>query len=390
MPKYADFAQRTTQISGSVFEKFRHKMREQGENMVGLHIGDCYAPPPYHLPLDADFIAAHQGFNRYTDTFGIAPLREALADKLQQDNKLPVSGANVMMTCGACNALSISTQAIVDPGEDVMLLSPFWPFFRGMVRLAGGNAVEIPFYTRLYEEPDLDIEGYLGQHLTSKTVAVYVNTPNNPSGKVLSREQLQQIADFARRHRLWVISDEAYDGMTFDRLEHLSIASFPGMFERTLSIFTFSKVYMFSGLRLGYVATGEETLRTLNKMMVHQLYGPPTVAQQMMVEPVRSRSKWSGNFVRHAWEIRDMFLDKLAFSPPVPEGTYYFFFPVTGYLNGRDYWEVVDACLDAGVAVAPGEDFGRDYADWIRICFTGEPPERSARAIDRLNKIFAA
>jgi aspartate/methionine/tyrosine aminotransferase len=363
-------------------------MAQQGDRMVGLHIGDCYAPPPYHLPIDPDFAAKNEGFNRYTDTFGVAPLREVLAEKVHDDNELPAKPSNIMMTCGACNALSISMQALVDPGDDVMLLSPFWPFFRGMVRLAGGSPIEVPFYTLLYDAPDMNIDAYLEEHLTPRTVAIYVNTPNNPSGKVLTREQIQQVADFASRHKLWVISDEAYDGMTYDELVHLSIGSFPGMFDQTLSIFTFSKVYMFSGLRLGYVVTAEETLRTLNKMMVHQLYGPPTIAQQIMVEPVKSRGKWSGNFVQHAWELRDMFVNNLQITPQVPEGTYYFFFPITEYLDGRSYWDVVDECFDAGVAVAPGEDFGKDYSEWIRVCFTGEAPDRSRPAIERLNRVF--
>jgi aspartate/methionine/tyrosine aminotransferase len=388
MPRYPNFADRTAQVTGSVFEKFRGKMSEQGTNMVGLHIGDCYAPPPYHLPIDSDFIGAHEGFNRYTDTFGIAPLREALAEKAHADNQLSATADNVMMTCGACNALSVSMQSLINPGEDVLLLSPFWPFFRGMVKLAGGNASEVPFYTLLYDEPDMDIGDYLEKHITPKTVAIYVNTPNNPSGKVLTREHLQQLADFARRHKLWIISDEAYDGMTFDGRVHLSIASLAGMFDQTLSIFTFSKVYMFSGLRLGYVVARNDTLRVLNKMMVHQLYGPATIAQMMMIEPVRSRAKWSGNFVHHAWELRDMFLKNLKISPPVPEGTYYFFFDATEHLNGRTYLDVVNQCLDAGVAVAPGEDFGKDFGNWIRVCFTGEPPERREIAIERLNQIF--
>lgn len=375
-------------MTGSVFETFRGKMKEQGSRLVGLHIGDSYAAPPYKLPLDSRFIDAHPGFNRYTDTFGVLPLRQALAEKLQTENGIDAKPDTIMMTVGACNALSISMQGLVDPGEDVLLLSPYWPFFRGMVRLAGGNVIEVPLYTRLYDEPDMDIRGHLESRLTPKTVAVYANTPNNPSGKVLSRAQLEQIADFARAHDLWLISDEAYDGMTFDGHVHVSIASFPGMFERTLTVFTFSKVYMFSGLRLGYVVATETVLKAINKIMVHQLYSPPTVTQLMMVEPVKTRSQWSAQFVRHFRDLRDMFIEKLEISPQVPEGTYFFFLPITEYLNGRNYWDVFHACLDAGVAVSPGEDFGKDYPDWIRLCFTGEPPERSEIAIGRLNAVF--
>jgi aspartate/methionine/tyrosine aminotransferase len=132
----------------------------------------------------------------------------------------------------------------------------------------------------------------------------------------------------------------------------------------------------------------EDVLRTINKIMVHQLYSPPTVTQMMMVEPVKTRSSWNAKFVRHFCDIRDMFVENLKISPRVPEGTYYFFLPITEYLRGRHYGDVINACLDAGVAVAPGEDFGKDYAEWIRLCFTGEPPERGEIAIRRLNEIL--
>lgn len=389
MPKFSGFAERTKQISGSVFEKFRPKMEARGSDIVGLHIGDSYAAPPYELPVDKAFLESHPGFNRYCDTFGIRPLREALAAKAREDNGLEVNPGNVMTTAGACNALSVGMQALVDPGEDVLLLGPYWPFFRGMVRLAGGREVEVPFYTRLYEEPDLDVTALLENHLTAETVAIYVNTPNNPSGKVLSLSQLEGVAEFARRHELWVISDEAYDGMTFDGLEHHSIARLPGMFARTLSVFTFSKVYMFSGLRLGYVVASEGVLENINKVMVHQLYGPSTISQQMMVEPVKSRARWARKYVEHFQELRDMFVENLRISARVPEGTYYLFFPVEEYLDGRDYWELIDQCLDAGVSVAPGEDFGADYSRYLRICFAGEPPDRLKVAVERLNSIFS-
>ncbi|MEE9270672.1 MAG: pyridoxal phosphate-dependent aminotransferase [Candidatus Krumholzibacteria bacterium] len=388
MPRFPEFAERTQLITGSVFEKFRAKMQEQGENLVRLHIGDSYIPPPYEMPVDAGFLKEHPGFNRYCDTFGIAPLREVLAEKVKTDNALDATPSRIMMTAGACNALSVSMQALLNPGDEVLVLSPYWPFFRGMVRVVGGTAVEIPFYTPLYDDPGLHIKAHLEPHLTPRTVALYLNTPNNPSGKVLSKRQLQQVADFVREHDLWLVSDEAYDGMVYDEHEHFSIGALPGMFERTLSIFTFSKVYMFSGLRLGYVVAPETVLRNLNKIMVHQLYGPSTLSQQMMVSAVETRSQWSAAFVDHSRELRDMFIQGLEISPQVPEGTYFLFFPIKDYLDGRDYWEVIDACLGNGVSVAPGEDFGKDFGDYIRICFTGEAPDRLELAVRRLNEIF--
>lgn len=388
MPKFPEFAERTTYVQGSVFEKFRPKMRRMGENLVKLHIGDTYLPPPYSIPIDEEFIRNNEGFNRYCDTFGIYPLRQALSEKVNSDNQLSANPDQILMTCGATNALNTSVQALINPGEDVMILTPTWPFFKGMVTIAGGNVIEVPLYVRLYQEPELDILDYLESFTTPKTAAIYLNTPNNPSGKVLSLSQLRQIADFAQKHRLWIISDEAYDGMTYDNHDHISVGSLPEMHSQTISIFTFSKVFMFSGLRLGYIVTGETTIKNLNKMMVHQLYSPATISQQMLIEPVKSRIKWRDAFVRHCHELRNMFITNLQICPQVPEGSYYLFFSIKDHLNGRDYWEAIDECLEKGVSVAPGNDFGEDFSDYIRICFAGENPARLEIAIDRLNEVF--
>jgi aspartate/methionine/tyrosine aminotransferase len=390
MPKFPEFAERTKNVGGSVFEKFRPKMQQRGSNLVKLHIGDTYLTPPYSIPIDKNFLNNNEGFNRYCDTFGIYSLREALSVKVNTDNQLLADPDQILMTCGATNALNTAVQTLVNPGEDVIVLTPTWPFFKGMVTIAGGNVIEVPLYVRLYREPELDISGYIESLSTTKTVAIYLNTPNNPSGKVLNRNQLRQVADFAQKNRLWIISDEAYDGMTYDNHDHVSIGSLSGMYNRTISIFTFSKVFMFSGLRLGYIVTDATTIKNLNKMMVHQLYSPATISQQMMVEPVKNRAEWRDQFVRHCRELRDLFTANLKISPQVPEGSYYLFFSTTEHLNGREYWEVIDECLGKGVSIAPGDDFGEDFHDYVRICFTGEKPERLEIAIDRLNEIFPA
>ncbi len=387
MPRFPRFAERSERITGSVYEKFRARMAAAGDDLVGLHIGDAYAPPPYPLPLEAAFLRANAGFHRYCDTFGVTELRDALVAKVNEDNAIPASLDNVLVTAGATNALSATVAALIDEGDDVMMLSPYWPFFRGMVRAAGGTVIEVPFYTRLYSDPD--VSAMLDAHLTPKTVALYLNSPNNPSGKVLSRAQLEAIGRFVRLHDLWLISDEAYDGMTFDGRSHISPATLIGTFERTVSVFTFSKVFMFAGLRLGYAVAEASVVRAINKTMVHQLYSPSTIAQQMMIEPVRSRGKWSKRFVKECESIRDRVAQALRVDAPNPEGAYYFFFPITGYLRGREYSEVIEELLDAGVSVAPGEDFGADFASWVRICFAGEAPERVLLGVERLNRVLA-
>ncbi|MFQ5638612.1 MAG: pyridoxal phosphate-dependent aminotransferase [bacterium] len=388
MPKFPNFSARVAQIGGSVFEKFAAKIAAQGENLIKLHIGDTYLPPKFHLPIAEATRQRHRDFNRYCNTFGVKPLRDVLADKLNTDNHLPIGSQNILVTAGATNALSATVMSLVAPGEEVLLLSPFWPLFIGMVKVADGAPVEAPFYTELYENPDLDIAGYLEQFVTLKTVALYLNSPNNPSGKVLTRGQLEQIAEFARSHHLWVISDEAYDGLTFPGHPHISIASLPGLLEQTVSVFTFSKSFMFAGLRLGYLAGEDTVVKNINKIMVHQIYGASTIAQYMMVEPVQTRDQWLHEVQQHYLDLRDLFVEKLQIDFYTPEGAYFIFFPTEKYLSGCNYEQLVEACLDSGVSIAPGDAFGKDFTSWIRLCFTGESPQRLETGIERLNRIF--
>ncbi len=388
MPRFPDVAERVEPLQGSVFEKFRKQMKAQGENLVRLHIGDTYLHPAYPLPIETAFVNRYPTFNRYCHTFGVERLRGVLLTKLQEDNQLPVTLHHLLVTGGATNALSIAVHALVNPGEAVLVLTPAWPFFFGMVKMIGATVIEVPFYTKLFEQPDLDIEAYLSQFITPQTVALYVNTPNNPSGKVLTREHMQQIGEFARRHRLWILSDEAYDGLTFDSRPHISIGSLPGLFDQTVSIFTFSKIFMFAGLRLGYLAANPDAVKAFNRILVHQLYSPSTLAQYLMIEPVQTRHQWMPGVRNHYQELRDLFRKHLSIAFPIPEGTYFIFFSLAPYLKGRDYRQVFHQLLENGVSAAPGQDFGRHFRHYVRICFTGEPPDRLAAAIDRFNRLI--
>ncbi len=388
MPRYPHVADRTRVLQGSVFEKYRARMQAQGDQLVRLHIGDTYLQPTYPLPLVDSFREEFPLFNRYCNTYGVARLRKMLAHKLREDNSLPVNENHILVTSGATNALSVAVHGLVNPGESVLTLTPCWPFFMGMVKMAGGEVLELPFYDRLQQGQVTSITEYLESALQPHTVAIYLNTPNNPSGVVLTEEQLREIAAFARRHHLWIISDEAYDGLTFDSHRHISIASLDDLFDQTISIFTFSKIFMFAGLRLGYLAASSPVVTELNKILVHQLYSPSTMAEYMMLEPVQTRHQWMPRVRQHYQTMRDQLIAHLKFEVPVPAGTYFLFFSLQPFLQNRTYQEVFEALLTNGVSVAPGSDFGYHYADFIRICFTGEPPERLQLAAERINRVL--
>jgi aspartate aminotransferase len=388
MPRFPEFAQRVQRIQPSVFEKFRSRIKEKKGFLLHLHIGDTYLSPDYHLPIDLEFLKSHPYFNRYCNTFGVDSFRRMLVRKLNDDNGFDVEVDNVLATSGATNALSASVLSLLNPGEEILVFTPCWPFFPGMVELADARVIQVPFYLKLYQEPDLNISDYLEKFLTFSTSALYLNTPNNPSGKVLNLSQLRQVAEFARNHQLWIISDEAYDGLVFDQNQQHCIATLPGMFEQTLSVFTFSKSFMFAGLRLGYVTGSETAIKEINKTMVHQLYSPSALSQYMMIEPLKLRHSLIPRLRDHYQELRDRFVRQLEIPVQPPEGTYFLFFSIREYLSGRSYWQVIDELFEAGVAVATGEEFGKDFGDYIRICFTGEKPERIQLAIEKINRVL--
>lgn len=157
MPKFPNYAQRTTFITGSVFEKYGPKMQQMGRKLVKLHIGDTCLAPQYQIPIESAFIENNDGFNQYCNTFGFHPPRETLSEKVKTDNLLNAQPNQIMVTFGAINALNTSVQSLIDPDDDVLLLTPFWPFFKGMVKVAGGNGIEVPFYLNLYQQSKLNI-----------------------------------------------------------------------------------------------------------------------------------------------------------------------------------------------------------------------------------------
>jgi aspartate/methionine/tyrosine aminotransferase len=241
---------------------------------------------------------------------------------------------------------------------------------------------------KLYEDPEMDVIEHLNQYISDNTVAIYLNTPNNPSGKVLNQHQLVQVANFAKKHKLWIISDEAYDGLTFDGHVHCSIATLPDMFKQTITVFTFSKIFMFAGLRLGYAVGDEEIIVNLNKILVHQIYSSTIITQQMMIEPVKTRHQWMAKVQRHYQMLRDQFVSQSGLSLTKPEATYFVFFSIKKILNGRSYDDIINRCFDEGVSIAPGIDFGKDFGLYIRVCFTGESPERLEKGTNRLRRVL--
>ena len=203
--------------------------------------------------------AIDENRSHYVQTTGVPRLLELLADKLRNQNGIPIGSPDeILVTTGGIHGLFILCQALLEPGDEVIVPDPEWPPAAGNIRLAHGVPVPCPLHESLGWRYDLD---ELASKITPKTRAIYVNSPGNPTGGVLTRDDIEAIAALAERHGIWIISDEAYEDVVFDGAEHVSAASLPGMYDRTISFYTFSKTYAMTGLRLGYVAAKDATLR---------------------------------------------------------------------------------------------------------------------------------
>ena len=202
--------------------------------------------------------AVHDNRTHYVQTTGIPPLLALLTSKMRDRNRLPIdNGDDVMVASGGIHGIFAVCQALLEPGDEVLLPDPCWPPAAGIIQYSQAVPVGYPLHESLGWRPDID---EMRRLITPKTRAIYVNSPSNPTGGVLTRHDVERIADLARERDLWVISDEAYEDVVFDG-EHVSIASLPGMYAKTIPVYTFSKTYAMTGLRLAYLAVADTPLR---------------------------------------------------------------------------------------------------------------------------------
>jgi aspartate aminotransferase len=339
--------------------------------------------------------------SHYLQTTGLPALLELLTDKLRKQNGIPVGSPDeVMVTTGGIHSVFIACQALLEPGDEVIVPDPEWPPCMGNIRAAHGVPVPCALRASLDWRYDLD---ELASKITPKTRAIYVNSPHNPTGGVLARADAQAIADLAAKHGLWIVSDEAYEDVVFDA-QHVSPASLPGMYDRTISIYTFSKTYAMTGLRLGYVATKDATLRDRMKKAlfytasnvasvvqyggVGALEGPQTRVAEFRDELKARRDLFYRGIREHATEV---------FSGDPPKGAFYAFLrinpdwrPPSGKRSESLSWTMAEYLISEGrIGCVPGVDFGANGEGYLRFCFARDRRELTG-ALESMASLFHA
>jgi aspartate/methionine/tyrosine aminotransferase len=337
--------------------------------------------------------------SHYLQTTGVPRLRELIAAKLRRKNAIPIDDPEeVLVTNGGIHGLYLICRALLEPGDEVLIPDPEWPPAAGNILAARG----VPVGCRLYEANgwryDLD---EVAAKITPRTRVLYINSPSNPTGGVLTRGDLERLAAIARERNLWVISDEAYEDVVFDG-EHVGIASLPGMYERTIPLYTFSKSYAMTGLRLGYIAIKDQRIRDrAKKVLFYTASNIASVVQFGGIGALEGPQDCIEEFRTELRARRDLFykgLGQLAgdvFSGKPPAGAFYAFVRIdpawsdgAGAAEGSLSWRMVEYLIKHGrIGCVPGVDFGPNGEGYVRFCFARERRELTG-ALESMKQLF--
>ena len=341
----------------------------------------------------------HENRTHYVQTTGIPPLLDLLTEKLRDKNRIPVGSADeVMVTSGGIHGLFSLCHGLLEPGDEVLVPNPEWPPAQGSVACARAVPVGYPLHESLGWRPDVD---EMRRLVTDKTKAIYVNSPSNPTGGVLTRKDLEAIAALAQEKNLWVISDEAYEDVVFEG-EQISIASLPGMYERTIPLYTFSKTYAITGLRLGYIAVQNPTIRErVRKMLFYTVSNTSSLIQYGGVGGLNGSQTVIEDFRTELRARRELFYAGVrdaashVFSGEPPAGAFYAFLridpswrsPLPDAPASRS-WAMTEFLIKKGrIGCVPGVDFGPAGEDHVRFCFARDRAELTG-ALDQMRAIL--
>lgn len=395
MPRFPSLSAPIQVLPASILEGLKRRAAAFAGATIPLHIGDTHLAPPEKSRLGALGFSTggDPDLYRYSPPPGKQRLLEALVAKLHRQNGLTFVGPDhVQVTVGATHALACAVRALLDPGDHILLPSPHWPHIRGVAIAAGIRPIEAPFTHVLLRRPEADPEELLESFVTPQTAAIYVATPNNPDGKVLTAAELAAVARVAQRHRLWVLSDEVYEEALHDGRIHTSVASLPGMAERTVTVFSFSKSYAQAGLRVGYAVGPTAALGALRKMSHHTVYCVPRAMQRAALLALETGADFLAEARALYQAARDAAHERLAELCLRPQGSTYLFLDLGRFRRPGepDALGILERIADAGVLLAPGAAFGHDYGDWARLCFTSVDRPSVDEALDRIARVLHA
>lgn len=367
------------------------ELKAQGKDIIGLSLGE----PDFNIP---DFIkeaaveAIYQNYSKYTPVDGYLELREAICEKLLRDNHLHYKPSQIVVSTGAKQCLANVALAMINPGDEVVFPAPYWVSYKEIAKMAGGIPVEVP--TTI--ENDFKITpAQLEKAITPKTKMVWFNSPNNPSGSVYSKEELEALAVVLRKYpNIFILSDEIYEYINFTG-NYTSMAEIDGLYDRTITVNGLSKAFAMTGWRIGYLAAPEWIAKACNKVQGQVTSGTNAIAQRASIVALRAPKSKIQYMIDEFLKRRDLVLQLLGeikgLKLNVPEGAFYVFPDVSSFfgktLRGRTINNASDFSLylleEAGVATVTGEAFGDPKC--IRLSYAASE-EELRKAIARIKE----
>mgnify|MGYP000645426090 CR=1 FL=1 len=372
-------------LGGSPYSGLVHRLAAYQGEVYPFHVGDTWMAPATGCRMEDLTEAEHPGMHKYTSVHGHPELLDACVEALRARTGVAETRDEVLVTAGATGGLAAVAGALVAPGSEVLILAPFWPLIAGMVRAFHGTPVPVPVVGDI-DQPEA-LREVLEAARTERTVAVYLNTPNNPTGYVLPRPMVEAVVAFARAHGLWVWSDEVYDQYVYEGEHVYARALAP---ERTISAYSFSKAYGMAGNRAGFLAGPKGALAAVRKISTHTFYSTPTASQLAAAAALRGGADaWVAHAAQAYATVGRAAAERLGVR--APQGSTFLWLDVADQLDPSDLHGSMDAllgrCVDRGILCAPGRSFG-PYPTRLRMCFTAAAPEVTLRGVEALAEVL--
>jgi N-succinyldiaminopimelate aminotransferase len=362
MPRHPAVSPTTATLSASVYSALAERAKARQGRVFALQVGDTWRDPPACARAEAQRSADHPRLHAYAPVVGEPALLDAIETRLRTRHGVAVPRDGLQVMLGATCGLAVVVDTLLDPGDEVIVLAPYWPLIRGVVAARGAAPVEVPFFDRL-GAPGFDPERAIAEAITPRTAAIYVNTPNNPTGRILPREVVDAIARLAGAHDLWVISDDVYEDLAYVP-QPPPVWTHPALRARTIANHSFSKSHAMAGARVGYTHGPPEVMRAVRGVQTFKTYCAPRPFQLAAARALAG--------------------------VPAPEaGSFLFVDAAPSFRPGEDLPRFLERCLDeAGVLVTPGTAAGKAYGTFVRLCFTVVPPDELDLALAALGRVF--
>jgi N-succinyldiaminopimelate aminotransferase len=386
MPRFPRSAPHAEGLADRGLAQLLARATARAGGAIPLHLGDTYLEPLPAARAEAQRCSQHPRLHNYAPVQGEPELLDAIVEKVERRSGVTLARDCIQVMAGATGGFGVICSALLSPGDEVLLPAPLWPLMRGAIKLRGAVPVEVPFFSEL-DRTGFDPIAALERARTPRTVAIYLNSPHNPTGRVLPDPLIAELSAFALRHDLWVLTDEVYEDLWFTAPTP-SIWARPELRDRTIASHSVSKAYALAGARVGFSHGPAEIMQVIRNVQTFYSYCAPRPMQLGAARALREGDAWLAD--ARARYARAGALAAQALGVSAPAGGTFLFFALEPHLRrGEAPFSWLQRCVDAGVSLMPGSAAGLGFDRWARLCFTTVPEAELALALERLRPLLA-